>query len=71
MKPAESKKQKAREIIHALMDCQTEKQVFDLIEKTEGEFENDKDMIIRFSNRLNHIERLHAEKLKSHNLFLN
>jgi hypothetical protein len=71
MKPAESKKQKAREIIHALMDCSTEEQVFDLIKKTEGEYEGDQDMIIRFSNRLTHIEDLQEEKLKSYKVYMN
>jgi hypothetical protein len=71
MKPYDKADYK-RQVRFRLMECESEEDVFNLIEKLDGDILNkDEDMVRAFAGRLNHIEDLQAEKFKSHKLFLN
>ena len=64
MKPY-NKKDKTREIIHALMECSSETELINLMNEC-SDFDKDQDMIVRFANRLTHIENLQDIKQKIH-----
>ena len=71
MKANLSKKEKFQSIRFALMDCTTEQEVFDLIEKEGAIFDMNQDAVEMFAKRLATIEQLEDEKRKSHRLYMN